>query len=355
MRKFRQLFIGILIGAFIFSATPVAAAVQQFILTKSEFKVFANGKEYTDKDYPILIYRGINYAPLGKMASLLGVTCTADVKEKRIDLVKPLPVHTPIPTPVATPTPIPTHPFDIDSLMDYFNQNYNSLKTPMGDMNFSFDYQKNDSVTNPYDYWIMTTWSGAQPWDIIQSIAYTDAQKIETKRLLREFQQNIAEMVFKILPNKKIEGGFYQGYYRYPSLKVGYESVKFLTWVNYNLTLTESYDQTSITTFHWYNTLDDYDLTTDDILINAIIISTIQNDINCSASIKVGQTYQLYVHSVYPSYATEKPIWSSSDESVATVDQNGLVTAKKYGFAFIYVKSSKITNNAASVYVSVVN
>lgn len=107
MRRFRQLFIGILIGALIFSATPVTAAVQQFILTKSVYKVFVDGKEYADKTYPILTYKGITYVPLGKITSLLGGTYKVDAKEKSINLVSLKTIPTPSPTPVPTPTPTP--------------------------------------------------------------------------------------------------------------------------------------------------------------------------------------------------------------------------------------------------------
>lgn len=51
----------------------------------------------------------------------------------------------------------------------------------------------------------------------------------------------------------------------------------------------------------------------------------------------LGDTFQL-VDTVKPNYAeNNKVVWTSSNESVATVDQNGLVTAKSYGEAMITV------------------
>lgn len=51
----------------------------------------------------------------------------------------------------------------------------------------------------------------------------------------------------------------------------------------------------------------------------------------------LGDTFQL-VDTVKPNYAeNQKVVWTSSNESVASVDQNGLVTAKSYGEAMITV------------------
>jgi hypothetical protein len=103
MKKFRQLFIGIIIGAFIFSATPISAAIQQFILTLSDYKVVVDGKEFVSEGYPILMYKGVNYTPLTKTASALGASIS--VTGKTISLSMPTPAPTPTPTPAPTPTP----------------------------------------------------------------------------------------------------------------------------------------------------------------------------------------------------------------------------------------------------------
>lgn len=58
------------------------------------------------------------------------------------------------------------------------------------------------------------------------------------------------------------------------------------------------------------------------------------------------------VASVYPQNATDKTInYSSSNESVATVDKNGNITAVKEGYAYIYAKS--VDGPSAYVYVTV--
>ncbi len=70
MLKFKQLFIGILIGALVFGGIPAFAA--QYILTQAQYKIVVNGVEYTDTEYPILNYNGTTYVPLRAVGKLLG-------------------------------------------------------------------------------------------------------------------------------------------------------------------------------------------------------------------------------------------------------------------------------------------
>lgn len=74
------------------------------------------------------------------------------------------------------------------------------------------------------------------------------------------------------------------------------------------------------------------------------------------ATMEVGVTLQLHA-SATPEYADDKTlVWSTSDSGVASVDENGLVTAKAVGTAVITVKNAKgdaktctITVQAAAV------
>ena len=60
MKKF---VLGFLVGALIFSIIPVSAAVQEYVLQKSDCKLIINGKEYANKELPMLNYKGYNYIP----------------------------------------------------------------------------------------------------------------------------------------------------------------------------------------------------------------------------------------------------------------------------------------------------
>lgn len=90
--------------------------------------------------------------------------------------------------------------------------------------------------------------------------------------------------------------------------------------------------------------------TTDSIGYFAVIDTTVESGNNdevtritlnkSSASIKVGEKVQLSA-TVYPTNAADKNIvWSSSDNSVASVDSRGIVTANKVGTATITAASS---------------
>ena len=69
------------------------------------------------------------------------------------------------------------------------------------------------------------------------------------------------------------------------------------------------------------------------------------------ANLKVGETIQLEA-TVLPTTTTDKSIiWSSSDESIASVDANGLVTANKEGTAEIIAKAG---SKEASVSITVI-
>jgi ribosomal protein L33 len=63
LKKNKQLIIGFVLGALIFGIIPVGAVVQDYILKKSETKLMVDGKEFANKELPVLIYKGYNYIP----------------------------------------------------------------------------------------------------------------------------------------------------------------------------------------------------------------------------------------------------------------------------------------------------
>lgn len=72
-----------------------------------------------------------------------------------------------------------------------------------------------------------------------------------------------------------------------------------------------------------------------------------------AAAMKVGQTFQLNA-TVSPADASQEVAWASSNTSVATVNENGLVTALNIGDATITAITKDGTNLSASCAVSVV-
>lgn len=90
MKKF---ILGFLIGTLIFSIIPVSAAVQEYVLQKSDCKLVINGEEYTNKELPMLNYKGYNYIPADSFKEICkeigaGFEWVNEAKEIRIDKTK---------------------------------------------------------------------------------------------------------------------------------------------------------------------------------------------------------------------------------------------------------------------------
>lgn len=155
-------------------------------------------------------------------------------------------------------------PMEIDQFVRYLNQTYAKVETPMGIEELSFSYRENTHSFWGFDYWIQTDWAGVHPYDIDGSILYSNEEKFETIRILSDVQKMVARDVSVCLPGKKVEGGYYSGFYEYPSIKVGYGSTKFLSWKNYGDSSPYgfgSYEDTYLDVFHWTPETDDYDFT----------------------------------------------------------------------------------------------
>lgn len=70
MKKF---ILGVIVGGLIFGSVPLAAAIEEYICYKADYKVVINGKTYEDAELPILSYKGNTYAPLRSMLSAAGL------------------------------------------------------------------------------------------------------------------------------------------------------------------------------------------------------------------------------------------------------------------------------------------
>lgn len=152
------------------------------------------------------------------------------------------------------------------NIEEYLNNNFGSCETPMGTFTYEITVEKNNYDTYDFDYDIKVAHKYTEsPWyDIKYSHVISDEEKEETLRLLRDFQKSIYSIASSTLPNAKIHGGFYDGFYRYPTIKVGYETTKALSWQNYENDRSEygwnlsGYEHSHITSFHWDSTYDDY-------------------------------------------------------------------------------------------------
>lgn len=110
INKYSHLLIGFVLGATLCSIIPVKAAIEQYILTKADYKVEIQGKEYKDAENPILTKDGVTYAPLRSMLTAAGLDIgwdegrgVASVKSKSNIEITPTPTTSPTPS----PTPLP--------------------------------------------------------------------------------------------------------------------------------------------------------------------------------------------------------------------------------------------------------
>lgn len=101
--------------------------------------------------------------------------------------------------------------------------------------------------------------------------------------------------------------------------------------------------------------LDAIDIDLDGYLVDASTVAVNEISLNkTSLSLNVGQTEDL-IATVKPDNAENKTVtWTSSDQSIATVDENGKVTAIKPGNATITAKTTDGSNLTATCAVTVV-
>lgn len=89
MFKYKQLIIGFIIGAVMFSLAPVSAAIEEFILYKTDYKIMIDGKEYISVDKPILNYQGTTYGPLRPMLEAAGLNVEWNVSLSQAEVTAP--------------------------------------------------------------------------------------------------------------------------------------------------------------------------------------------------------------------------------------------------------------------------
>ncbi len=88
MKKF---IIGFILGALLFNMLPVSAAIQEYVLYKVDYKIFLEGKEYNDEDYPALSYKGKTYMPITVLIDSFDLNIDMSLNEnKTINISKPI-------------------------------------------------------------------------------------------------------------------------------------------------------------------------------------------------------------------------------------------------------------------------
>lgn len=86
MKKF---VLGFILGALLFSIIPASAAIQEYVLQKSDVRIMVDGEEHADKELPVLNYKGYNYLPAAAFRGIcdkIGVGFNWDNAKKEIQI-----------------------------------------------------------------------------------------------------------------------------------------------------------------------------------------------------------------------------------------------------------------------------
>ncbi|MFL0361793.1 S-layer homology domain-containing protein [Pseudobacillus sp. 179-B 2D1 NHS] len=249
----------------------------------------------------------------------------------------------------------------------YLNQNYNSLPTPMGDWNPTLSVRKADKnvyieikwnslKVSPYDL------EYSRPQEEIQKFGkvLSNADRIETKRLLREYMKKIASDTISSYPGYYVSGKFYTSGYRYPYIKEGFWSISFLTWNNFN-------GNSLTSNLVWDTKHDDYDFLLDQKISKIGYINPLDNKIYYGTSftdkpiqIKVGETLQLQL-AFLPEQDYRNMTYKELGFDISPllggqyfdVNSSGLITGKAKGKGSIFIYSSRYNNITPSIKVEV--
>lgn len=93
MKKF---VLGFLTAALLFTALPIGAAVQQYVLQPTAAKIVVDGAEVKDDNLPIMSYQGYNYIPAAVFRNIcdkIGVGFKWDNEKKEIQITTTAPAE----------------------------------------------------------------------------------------------------------------------------------------------------------------------------------------------------------------------------------------------------------------------
>lgn len=195
-----------------------------------------------------------NYGPGTYSVDVNGLSGTFTVR------AAPTPTTTSTLT-TTTATPATTAPSSINTKEDlarYLTANYGTCKTSLGSTTFTFDIYENTSVSSPYDYWIKVGYNSTFFFDLQYSNTISNEMNSKVCQELKDHQEALAHAAAAVMPAKKMYGGYYDSWYRYPNIKVDLITRHYYSWVNYNpASIITAYNDAHITEFTWYPLIDD--------------------------------------------------------------------------------------------------
>lgn len=145
---------------------------------------------------------------------------------------------------------------------NFLKQYYGSVTTPLGSLNLSYSLSH---TLSPHEVYGVDIRYG----DYVQSFLYTidqyqsdsnetiyrielNEEKLnETIFILKDFQKEIYSVMKYVYPNKNLKGGFYDSWYRYPTIMKELVTRSHYSWQNYRLNFDTVYDVGFYFTREW--------------------------------------------------------------------------------------------------------
>lgn len=249
--------------------------------------------------------------------------------------------------------------FEIKGTLDlraYIEKYCSRLNTNLGIVVLHYAIEENTKDYLEYDYNFSYT---GEVWfdeklglgmnymnieDLISDNRFSNTQKEEFNRQLKQFTESSARGLISLLPDKKLTGGFcrFTSYVpdgipwelRSIATDVYGSSIKqFFTWTNYSPEYSRDYQEAHITNFHWNDFLDDKNYTTDYHSLKKISIPYDTYKVGIGESITIP-------YSLSPTDATGVELqWEVDKKDLASVDANGVVVGLNEGLVKITVYS----------------
>ncbi len=145
---------------------------------------------------------------------------------------------------------------DVNELNTILEQNFSRLyNTSQGDMTFEFKIIRNELTTSPYDYWVQTLFDYSKYHDLQYGNSITEKQRALIFQQMKDHQKKIEITLTTLYPGVKFTGSYYDSWYKYPYLRVGFDSLSLYEWSNYDGSFvgTNSYQTTKPSFFRWIN------------------------------------------------------------------------------------------------------
>ncbi len=134
---------------------------------------------------------------------------------------------------------------------------YGTCQTSLGPTTFTFTINENNSIASPYDYWIQVEYDLVFFTNVRYNNRITMDMNCKVSEELKNHQERLAKSAIAVMPGKKFYGGYYHASYDYPSLKIGWQSTSYCTWVNYApASFSGSYDKAILSDFAWFPLID---------------------------------------------------------------------------------------------------